>query len=225
MSTQTFENPQDTQAVWPDGLPAVSVDIETGRKFASVNIDPFELASLMDEMLVPLESRSKMSLLLSERLPEKGKTKERSKDYYFTSADYDEKTDEVRVRLHPWRADADMNRSLTHETQHFSDNIQGKLETKTELFVRKFIRRVKAIGMTAVPSSSLIAFTALHFGTDTLLSKAVVATELLASGVGVHTAVGRANASEYQSRPSEMRAFSAEANPHFLHNTITATKR
>ncbi len=196
------EQSAPTRAPWPEEAPSVSVNIDAGRDFSSVDVDPFELMRLLDKLNVPTECQSQMSLLIENRMKKGG-------------GFYTRGTHETSVALQT--SEGGVNDIITHEATHFIQDIANRLPNSRERSIRKFVYRARSIGMFA---SLNVILTAAH-GLDTVAGKVTAGAAIAGATAGYMHGTAR----EYLTRPHEIEASNNEQLPELKHSTVTVVPR
>lgn len=173
---------------WPDGAPAVSVDVSFGKRARSVDVDPYSLMNLFKDLDVPDDRMSDATVIVSD-VPAVAK--------FFKAGDYRRGTKTIRIT-------PDDQSYLTHEGKHFSDDLKGLIDSNLD-FKNRRVGAILGLGVGAVAS-----VVAIKSGVGPhLLPDWYKATALTAYG----TFAGRH--AVYRLSSSERRAFKAQKSIDF----------
>lgn len=191
---------QQPQPVWPDGVPSVSVDIEAGKLYQSLDVDPNQLSELLANLGIAEQDQDRMSLLLRNHFEGRERT---------GVADFE--TNSVEALL---RTDEKTNKTLTHEFKHMKDNLSGEIVADKHWGIRKFVRTVRRLGMVAAPNVLM----GIYAGSDTPTGKIGLASAAISASMMYKNAT-------YRSDPSERRAYAAQRNRKLTHTIVSTIPR
>lgn len=112
MSVEELAPPQvssEPQQQWPDGVPAVALDIRLGKKNSNIDVDPYQLHGLLVDQGAEPNALADTTVVLKPKA-------------FVRPGQYDPRTKTATIPINK------IGKTLAHEGQHLADDTRGELD-------------------------------------------------------------------------------------------------